>query len=408
MYKKELSDFKNEISEKGKVSNIYKGILGALKNYKRSNSSLWVSSLCYFSILTLIPILAISFSIGRWLGIDQFLSKQLYENSPLDESSLNLLLETSQSLLENTRNGVLAGIGFIFLGSTIISMFSLIEKSLNSIWGVEQERGFFRKFSDYLSVFITFPLMLLSMSILSGNAFNIIAIPNYVNVGASYISLWVFFIIFYSVMPNTKVKLVPTMISSLVVSFLFNQSNYIFLKLQILIVAYNKIYGSFSIILIFLIWLKVIWFLILIGAHFTYILQNRQNLIESSSVKKFNFSTEAKITILIAALFVKKFKENGFSLDKIKIAKYFNIPLFLAEKSLKILLEIKLIDEIVVSKNENPEGENLYKLAGEYGELKVKTLYNTLENYGTNYHLEKNIDSSDFEKSLSQLEELLN
>ncbi|MGL5125511.1 MAG: YhjD/YihY/BrkB family envelope integrity protein, partial [Fusobacteriaceae bacterium] len=139
MYKK-LKSFKNEMLEKGEFSNIYKGVLGALKNYKRSNSNLWVSSLCYFSVLTLIPILAISFSIGRWLGIDEFLSKQLYKNSPLDESSLTFLLETAQNLLENTRNGVLAGVGFIFLGSVVISMFSLIEKALNSIWGIEQER----------------------------------------------------------------------------------------------------------------------------------------------------------------------------------------------------------------------------------------------------------------------------
>ncbi|MGL5049038.1 MAG: YihY/virulence factor BrkB family protein [Fusobacteriaceae bacterium] len=408
MYKK-LKSFKNEMLEKGEFSNIYKGVLGALKNYKRSNSNLWVSSLCYFSVLTLIPILAISFSIGRWLGIDEFLSKQLYKNSPLDESSLTFLLETAQNLLENTRNGVLAGVGFIFLGSVVISMFSLIEKALNSIWGIEQERGFFKKVSDYLSVFLTFPLMILSMSILSGSAFDLIYLSKYINIMASYVSIWVFFIIFYSVMPNTKVKLVPTIISSFFVSFLFNQSNYIFLKLQILIVAYNKIYGSFSIILIFLIWLKVIWFLILTGAHLTYILQNTQNLIESTNVRNFNFSSESKITILIAGFFVKNFKLNGRGLDKVQIGKYFNIPIFLVEKSLKKLLKLKIINQIIPLKNEeNVEEENIYKLAGECGDLKIKILYSMLENYGTNYHLEKNIDSSDFEKSLSEIETLLN
>lgn len=246
--------------------------------------------------------------------------------------------------------------------------------------------------------------MLLSMSILSGNAFNLIPISKYINVLASYLSLWVFFIIFYSVMPNTKVNLVPTIISSMFVSFLFSQSNYIFLKLQILIVAYNKIYGSFSVILIFLIWLKVIWFLILTGAHLTYILQNRQNLIESASRKKFNFTTEAKVTILIAGLFVKNFRENSLGLDKGKIGKHLNIPIFLVEKSLKKLLDLQIINQIIPFKEEYVEGDVVYKLAKDYGKLKIKTLYTMLENYGTNYHLEKNITSKDFEKTLSELE----
>ncbi|MGL5577714.1 MAG: hypothetical protein ACRDB7_01210, partial [Fusobacteriaceae bacterium] len=98
-----------------RFAHIIAGIEGAHSNYVRSNSGVWVSSLCYFSVLSLIPILAIAFSFGRFMGIEGFLAAQLYKNSPLDEESLKTLLDVAQNLLENTRSGILAGVGFIFL-----------------------------------------------------------------------------------------------------------------------------------------------------------------------------------------------------------------------------------------------------------------------------------------------------
>ncbi|MGL4687311.1 MAG: YihY/virulence factor BrkB family protein, partial [Fusobacteriaceae bacterium] len=302
MLKNDLKYFILEFLKEGKISNLYRAFKGALKNYKRANSSLWVNSLCYISILSLVPLLAIGFSIGRWLGIDDYLAKQLYLNSPLNEETLGVLLNASTNLLNNTRSGLLAGIGFIFLGWAIISMFSLIEKALNSIWRIKKQRALGRRFSDYLTVFMVFPLTILSMNILTGNGTKIIYLPPFINIIAPYLSLWAFFFIFYMIMPNTKIRLVPAIISSFFISLLFNQSNVIFLKLQILITEYNKIYGSFSIILIFLIWLKIIWFLILLGSHLTYFLQNNDTLLNIDGIKYLNFNTKFKLTTIIVII----------------------------------------------------------------------------------------------------------
>ncbi|MGL6065224.1 MAG: YihY/virulence factor BrkB family protein [Fusobacteriaceae bacterium] len=387
MFKNDLKYFILEFLKEGKISNLYRAFKGALKNYKRANSSLWVNSLCYISILSLVPLLAIGFSIGRWLGIDDYLAKQLYLNSPLNEETLGVLLNASTNLLNNTRSGLLAGIGFIFLGWAIISMFSLIEKSLNSIWRIKKQRALGRRFSDYLTVFMVFPLTILSMNILTGNGSKIITLPPFINIIAPYLSLWAFFFIFYMIMPNTKIRLVPAIISSFFISLLFNQSNVIFLKLQILITEYNKIYGSFSIILIFLIWLKIIWFLILLGSHLTYFLQNNDTLLNIDGIKYLNFNTKFKLTTIIVIILTKNFVDNEPPITTKEISSKTHISLEIVNELLVILRE----NNFILSNLDVLLEESTHKLSINYEKLTLKDIYIILENFGDTYSIKDNL-----------------
>ncbi|MGL4909596.1 MAG: YihY/virulence factor BrkB family protein, partial [Cetobacterium sp.] len=147
------------------LTNFYSQMKGAFENYKRSNSNLWANTLCYFTTLSFIPILAIVFSIGRWFGIDSYYLKQLTNSSPLNEETIKDVLDIAQNLLENTRSGIIAGVGFLSLGWVVISTFSVIEKALNSIWGIKKTRSFFRKISDYLLVFFMLPISIISANL---------------------------------------------------------------------------------------------------------------------------------------------------------------------------------------------------------------------------------------------------
>lgn len=153
-----------EIISQSKLSNIINVVKKALESYKRANSGLWVTSLCFYTILSLVPIFAILFSLGTWLGVADYFLNKLIDYSPLNEESVNLLITFAQNFLENTRTGILAGVGFLFLGWTLISMFSIIEKAFNDIWRVEKSRMFLRKITDYISFFILFPTLLVISS----------------------------------------------------------------------------------------------------------------------------------------------------------------------------------------------------------------------------------------------------
>ncbi|MGL5088571.1 MAG: YihY/virulence factor BrkB family protein [Cetobacterium sp.] len=360
------------------LTHFYSQMKGAFENYKRSNSNLWASTLCYFTTLSFIPILAIVFSIGRWFGIDSYYLKQLTDSSPLNEETIKLLLEIAQNLLQNTRSGVIAGAGFLSLGWVVISTFSVIEKALNSIWGIKENRGFFRKISDYLLVFFMLPISITGANLLNNLKIEFLYTQHIIHLLAPYLALWIFFIFFYTVLPNTKVSLIPTIWSSFVVSFLLNQSNMLLVKLQIVIATYNKIYGSFSVLLLSLIWLKIVWFLILIGAHFSYILQNRENLGKIEDIKKINFKSKYLVTKKALLFLVKNYLDNANPITFLELSQELKIPL---ELSKNILQELKKLEYLSIVESHLDDNKR-YKLTMCTEVITFGKLYKDLENLG--------------------------
>lgn len=395
-----IQNIKNYVSEL-QLTHFYSQMKGAFENYKRSNSNLWANTLCYFTTLSFIPILAIAFSIGRWFGIDNYYLRQLTESSPLNEETIKLILDIAQNLLQNTRSGVIAGVGFISLGWVIVSMFSVIEKALNSIWDIKRTRNFFRKVSDYLLVFFLLPISVIGANVLNNIKVEFLYVEHILNLVAPYLALWIFFIFFYMVLPNTKVALVPTIWSSFIVSFLINQSNMLLVKLQIIIATYNKIYGSFSVLLLSLIWLKVVWFLILIGAHFSYVLQNRENLGKIEDIKKINFKSKYLVTKKVLLFLVKNYLDNEKPVSALQISQELKIPM---ELSRNVLEELKKLEYISVIESDTND-EKRCKLTMSVEIITFKKLYEDLETVGENLEIEvvnfdENIKLIDYFKNI--------
>lgn len=369
--------------EELQLTHFYSQLKGAYENYRRSNSNLWANTLCYFTTLSFIPILAIAFSIGRWFGIDKYYLKQLAESSPLNEDTINMILETTQTLLQNTRSGLIAGFGFISLGWVVITMFSVIEKALNSIWRVKKSRPFFRKFADYFITFLMLPVSIIGANILTNLKIDIFYTNHLIQMVAPYLALWIFFIVFYKILPNTRVNIVPVIWSSFIVSFLLNQSNMLLVRLQLIIGTYNKIYGSFSVLLLSLIWLKVVWFLILIGAHFSYILQNRESLAKLDGTEKLSFNSKYMIAKIILKKFVENYSSNGRPMSPKEMSKELNIPSEIVIDTIESLKGIEYISAIDTDSSE----EKKYKLTVNVNEISDETLCEDLKNLGESYNL---------------------
>ncbi|MGL5904146.1 MAG: YihY/virulence factor BrkB family protein, partial [Cetobacterium sp.] len=305
-------------------------------------------------------------------------------SSPLNEETIKDVLEIAQNLLENTRSGIIAGVGFLSLGWVVISTFSVIEKALNSIWGIKKTRSFFRKISDYLLVFFMLPISIISANLFNNFEIKFLYTEHIIYLLAPYFTLWIFFIFFYTVLPNTKVSLIPTIWSSFIVSFLLNQSNMLLVKLQIVIGTYNKIYGSFSVLLLSLIWLKIVWFLILIGAHFSYILQNREILGKIEDIKKINFKSKYLITKKALLVLVKNYLDNQKPITSLDLSNELKIPV---ELSKNILEELKKINYISVIENDLSD-EKQYKLTMCVEIITFKKLYKDLEEIGETLDVE--------------------
>lgn len=385
---KTLIDSYKEIVSQGKISNITKVIKKALESYGRANSSLWVTSLCFYTILSLVPIFAILFSLGTWLGVADYFLVKLRDYSPLNEESINLLITFAQNFLENTRTGILAGIGFLFLGWTLISMFSIIEKAFNDIWRVEKSRMFLRKITDYISFFILFPTLL----VISSGVVKIIADKvGLENIALSiliklipFLTLLFFFTTMYMLIPNTKVRFIPALIAAVFISLFFSGFQSLFILLQGMVNTYNKIYGSFSVIFIFLFWLKLMWFFIILGAHLCYFLQNRELHLFTKSVEDVSFKIKEYTAVILMKELVERYLNSLTPLTINEIVKKYGIPYEVIKYILNVFIENELVGEI------GEKDDKSYVIIKNVDGISFKTVFKSLENFGERINIENN------------------
>ena len=387
----------------------------AFEKYKSANSSFWVTSLSFYTILALVPILAILFSLAGWFGAEDYIVHQIDKVTPLKEETLDILTSFSNNLLNNARNGVLAGVGFVFLGWTFIQMFSLIEASFNDIWHVKKSRTIIRKISDYITFFIFVPLVFV---VLNGAVIFLLSKLDGINflyyiIAKIFplVSLTVFFMSLYLVMPNTSVKAFPAFFASLITSIAFYIFQYTFILLQSSLINYNVIYGSFSVIFIFLIWIRVSWFIIILGVHISYLIQNANfDLNIDNGAVNISFNSRLYVTLKILEELVKRYLNKDVPANLDELRKVIKSSPFLIESVLEDLIK----GTYIISSEDF--GEKVYCISKNIDDISLNEIYNFTSNMGEEIfvlrdsimddEIEKLVIEKKFEGSLRSLANL--
>ena len=138
-----------------------KAVILLVRNFNSSKSHLWASALTYYSILSIVPILAIGFAIAHGFGLGQEMATYLEQqiNNP---TVTKYIFEFSRNALKDTKVGIITGVGVFVLLFSVIKMICDIEKAFNFIWGVQTNRPLLVKASYYLSVLIICPILLIT------------------------------------------------------------------------------------------------------------------------------------------------------------------------------------------------------------------------------------------------------
>ena len=129
-------------------------LLLAFRGYKEDKLGLRASALTYFSMMSVVPVVAMGFGIAKGFGFDKYLENQLVQNFSGQQEVLDWIIKFAHSFLENTKGGIIAGIGIAILIWAVMKVLGNIESSFNAIWQIRTPRVWFRKFSDYLSMML--------------------------------------------------------------------------------------------------------------------------------------------------------------------------------------------------------------------------------------------------------------
>ena len=244
------------------------------------------ASLVYVSLLSLVPFLAVIFSVLKAFGVHQQIELVLARAlEPLGEKGQEITAQII-GFVSNLQVGVLGAVGVATLFVTTYLLIHNIEEALNSIWCVRQGRPWARKVTDYLIVVLVGPLLVFTAFALIASAQShwlvqrILAIEplGYLVVWGTqfmpFVLLWGVFSFFYKFVPNTKVRLSSALVGGITAAILWQLAGWAFAAFVAGSARYSAIYSSFAILVLFLVWLYLSWVIVLVGAQVAFFHQH--------------------------------------------------------------------------------------------------------------------------------------
>ena len=349
------------------------------KNFLSSDISLLASNLTYMMILTIFPFFAIVIGISKGFGLDEILISELTKFVPQDEVRINYVLNIINNLIVSAKGGVLTGLGIIILVYSVISMFDLLEKTFNNIWNVKDKRKYSTKIISYVAITFIAPIFLLliigSSSVIVdvvGKYLGNIAILTLIFVRLINITLILLVLLaIFLLVPNKRVQLIPAFIGSLFTLVGIYIIYVLYSLLQTSINRYNIIYGSLAFVPIFLIWIKYIWTVILIGAQITYSIQTSKEFVEEKYVLSVNETK--KLGLYLLYIVIENFENMGepFTINDLKNES--GLPKSIIKEGIRTLQDIYLLNEFFDSKT----NQSFYQVNKNPNAITIK-LYNDL------------------------------
>lgn len=366
----------------------------AVRRFDEDECLLRASALTFYSLLSIVPVIAMAFGVAKGFGFEKVLETLLIEKFPAEEEVVFQIIVFARSFLETTKGGVIAGFGLVFLFWTVIKVLGNIEKSFNSIWGVKKGRSLARRFSDYLSVMMIGPVLIImasSLTVLVTTKVTLI-LENLAFLGPvsgiilyflGFLPLLVMcglFTFVYIFMPNTSVRFKSALIGGIFGAVMYQTVQWIYITFQIGVSKYGAIYGSFAALPLFLIWLQLSWLIVLFGAEISFAEQNVNTYEFEPDSLKASIAFKRLMALAVTQVCVRQFEKGETPMTAQEIAQSLELPIRLVNQVTFDLTEAKVLTEVKTN------GENIcgYQPARDPNELRISRVLELLARRGVN------------------------
>ncbi|MDJ0987644.1 MAG: YihY/virulence factor BrkB family protein [Desulfobacterales bacterium] len=367
-------------------------IILTLRGYNDDRCLLRASSLTFFTLLSIVPIVAVFFGIAKGFGFERRLERELFQRFPGQEDVLNQIINFANSLLQQTQGGLIAGVGLLVLFWAVLKVLGHIERAFNDIWQIKESRSWIRKFSDYLAIMLIAPIfILMSGSItvfIKAQVSQITQKVAYLDVlnpfiyflfeSMPYILIWILFTILYIIMPNTKVSLKAGLLGGVVAGTLYQIAQWAYITFQISAAQINAIYGSLAALPLFLIWLQISWWIVLFGAELSFASQNVDTYEFEPDSLKVSPGFRKLLTLQVVHLLINKFQNGDKPLTDSQISDKLQMPIRLVHRILSELVESGLVSEIKTKTDK----EFAYQPARDINQLTIQSVLQALDHQG--------------------------
>ena len=280
--------------------------------YDKYNSDLLglrAAALSYWTLVSVVPLLAIAFSVLKAFGgetlIERFVNEAL---EPLGEGRA-AFTDQIVGFVSNAQVAVLGAAGVIGLFYTAISLISSVEEAMNQIWRAQPSRPWPRRYGEYLGMLLVAPVFLFAMLALIATAHSTWLVQHLIEmrlVGSAFglvasilpfVILWAGFAVLYKIIPSAEVRTRSAVIGGAVAAILWHLASMAFTAFVADSRNYTALYSSFAVAVVFFLWLNLAWLIVLLGGAIAYLHQHAHLYLRGKASENSTLATQEWIAL---------------------------------------------------------------------------------------------------------------
>lgn len=314
-------------------------------------------SLVYTTLLSLVPLLALSFSVLKAFGVqNQVRPALLAFLAPLGEKGAQMT-EQVIGFVNNIKVGVLGALGLALLIYTVTALMQKIELAFNFVWRVKRPRPLAQRFSQYLSVLMIGPVLIFSALGITAALFGSQAVQSLIEIEPlgllvqfvarllPYVFVIGAFTFIYMLMPNTRVRFGSALVGGVVAGTLWQSLGWGFAAFVAGSTKYTAIYAGFAIVIFSMIWLYLNWLIVLVGASLAFYHQYPAQLATPSRELRLSNRVKEKITLLVATFIGRNYYTNAPAWSLEALAGRIGVPLGSVEMVIDAMIRAGIVTE---------------------------------------------------------------
>ena len=311
---------------------------GLIRDIVSGQITLRAMSLVYTTLLSVVPLIAFSFSVAQSFGIHNQLEPFLFDFlKPLGEQGAEITRQIIE-LVDNVKGGVLGGISLAFFIYTAVSMVQKMEESFNYVWYVAKRRSFARRLTEYMLVLLIGPVIIvIALSMIASLRSNAVVqffltneaigpILVATNKLTPYLLVTSVFTFLYMYMPNIKVRFKAAFIGGLTGGFIWATLSVAFATFVVYSTRTQVIYSGFAVAILTLIWLYLNWLVLLFGAQLAFYIQNPAFLRIGRREPRLSNSMRERLALNVMLLVGRTFRDSDKSINATQISHKMRIP----------------------------------------------------------------------------------
>lgn len=373
-------------------------------------------SLVFTTMLSIVPLIAVSFSVMKAFGVHNQMEPLLLNYlAPLGAQGQEIAQQI-MGFVDNTKVGLLSGVGLALLFGIIVRLINKIESAFNYTWRVQQSGSLARRFSNYLTVIMIGPVLVFIAIGVTGTALNTSIAQAILSVEpfgtllsiatklVPYLLIIAAFTFTYLFMPNTKVRFVPALVGGIAAGFLWQTVGWVFATVMSASIStsYTAIYSSFAFLFVFMIWLWWSWLILLVGSSVAYYKQHPEYLHVKTEDLELTNKQKEEVAIQIMAIIGQRFYANASPATVNDLVNALHLPQQSIEQQLALFVEHGLLVNV-------ESDEISYTPARALEELTLKSVVDTVREPSPSSYFKSSLSEniSAIHKVLSKVDESL-